>query len=282
MKANDLTGIKVGRLTVMEMVEEGSRKKYKCRCECGEECIVRADRLKSGATLSCGCLRKERQSEANTKEISAGTVFGRFTVIENTGEKDSSGTYQYKCQCECGEKKIIPGTALRTGKVQSCGCLRKERQRQAVVKHGDYKSRLYKIWDGMIQRCTNPNNKKYQYYGGRGITVCAEWLNNYQSFRDWAIENGYDEKAEQWACTLDREDTNGEYGPNNCRWVPQSTQMNNTRRCRVVTVDGVSRNMTQWAQELGVHRSSLYRARRRGDDIENYIKAILMERRRQP
>lgn len=276
MSENDLIGLKVGRLTVVEIAEEGKRKKYKCECECGNVCIVRADKLKAATTQSCGCLRIERHYEAVAKEIQPGTKFARYTVIEKTDQRES-GAYLYRCRCECGTEKLITGTALRQGKVQSCGCLRKERQREAVVKHGDYKSRLYKIWDGMIQRCTNPNNKKYQYYGGRGITICTEWLNNYQAFRNWAIESGYDENAEQWACTLDREDTNGEYGPNNCRWVPQSTQMNNTSRCRIVTVDGVSRNMTQWAQELGVHRSSLYKARRRGDDMVNYIK-FLMER----
>ena len=271
----NLIGKKFGRLTAVEMIEGEKRKKYRCRCECGSVCTVRADGLKSGHTQSCGCLKRERQSEANAKEISPGAVFSRYTVVESTGEKDTSGAYLYKCRCECGSIKVISGTALRTGKTQSCGCLRKERQIDAVKKHGGYKSRLYQIWDAMVQRCTNKNHPSYSYYGGRGITVCDEWRDSFEAFREWALASGYNDGAEKWVCTLDREDTDGNYGPGNCRWTSQKEQMNNTRRCHFVTVDGETKNLTQWAEAIGVHRQTLYKAKRQGVDLPAYIKKLI-------
>lgn len=270
-----MIGEKFGRLTVVSLAEVGGRKKYKCRCECGSECIVRADGLKSGHTQSCGCLKRERQSEANSKEIKPGETFFRYTVIRNTEKKDSSGTYLYTCRCECGNEKEISGTSLRSGKVQSCGCLRKERQIAAVKTHGGYKSRLYQIWDAMIQRCTNPNHPSFGYYGGRGVSVYGEWRESFEAFREWSMANGYSEKAGKWECTLDRQETNGDYAPDNCRWITQKEQMNNTRRCINVTVDGTTKNLTQWAEAIGVHRQTLYKVNRQGADVGAYIKSII-------
>ena len=271
----NIIGQKFGRLTVVEIAEGEKRKKYRCLCECGSVCIVRSDGLISGHTQSCGCLKKERQSEANSKAIEPGAVFSRFTVVENTGEKDHTGSYLYRCRCECGTEKIVAGTVLRTGRIQSCGCLRKERQIAAVKTHGGYKSRLYQIWDAMVQRCTNENHPSYGYYGGRGIEVCPEWRDSFAAFQDWAITNGYDDSAEKWECTLDREKTNGNYDPDNCRWITQKEQMNNTRRCYLVTVDGETKNLTQWAEAIGVHRQTLYKAKRLGMDLPAYIKKLI-------
>lgn len=271
----NLIGQKFGRLTVMDIAESGKRKKYKCQCECGTMCTVRSDGLTSGHTQSCGCLKRERQSEANSKDIKPGAVFSRYTVVENTGEKDSSGAYLYKCRCECGNEKTVTGTALRTGKVQSCGCLRKERQIAAIKTHGGYKSRLYHIWDAMVQRCTNQNHPSYNYYGGRGIKVCGEWRDSFEVFQTWAYSNGYDDGAEKWECTLDRKETNGNYDPANCRWITQKEQMNNTRRCYLVTVDEETKNLTQWAEVIGIHRQTLYKAKHRGMDMPAYIKKLL-------
>lgn len=275
MKNDCLIGRTFGRLTVISLDDTPSRrKKYICKCECGNICSVRADGLTSGNTQSCGCLRKERQSEANVKEIAPGTVFSRYTVIKKVESDQASGQW-YLCRCECGTEKIVRGTYLRTGRIQSCGCLRKERQLEAVSKHGGYKNRLYHVWDGMIQRCTNPKHPSYGYYGGRGIEVCDEWLHSFEAFREWALVNGYDESAGQWECTLDREDTDGGYNPSNCRWVTQQVQMNNTRRCSKVTIDGVTKNLTQWAQEIGIDRNRLYKAKMRGKDVSEYIETIM-------
>ena len=106
------------------------------------------------------------------------------------------------------------------------------------VVHGKSNSRLYEVWAGMKRRCYNQNHKHYRDYGGRGISVCDEWRDDFGVFEKWAIENGYDEHAAKGACTLDRIDTDGDYSPSNCRFADMIVQQNN-RRDRVNKVDVV-------------------------------------------
>lgn len=116
--------------------------------------------------------------------------------------------------------------------------------------HGGYNTRLYRIWCGMKYRCYNRTFKYFEYYGGRGIEVCAEWLNNFDAFRKWALESGYREDL-----TIDRKDTNGSYTPDNCRWVSQNVQTQN-RRPRKSTVflsyGGQSLTAKEWSDKLNV------------------------------
>ena len=154
-----------------------------------------------------------------------GQTFGRLTVVAESG-RTKDRHIQYECVCECGNHKIVSGKDILSGHTRSCGC----RER---IKHGgckaDNRDRLYGIWSSMRSRCNRKSSKSYSDYGGRGIRVCDEW-NDYSAFRTWAYENGYDKDAPQWKCTLDRIDTNGNYEPNNCRWVSESVQMFNRRR----------------------------------------------------
>lgn len=106
-----------------------------------------------------------------------------------------------------------------------------------------WENRLYKIWGGIIGRCTNPNNSSYPAYGGRGISVCASWKNDFWKFYDWAMENGYDDSL-----SIDRINNNRGYSPKNCRWATKKTQANNTRACRYIEINGVKLSMAQWAE----------------------------------
>lgn len=116
---------------------------------------------------------------------------------------------------------------MRKGITRSCGCLHDEAARMRRTSHGKSGTRLYAIWKAMNRRCSNPSDKNYNRYGGRGISVCDEWCDDFQAFYEWAIANGYDETAPVGECTIDRIDNDKGYAPGNCRWVDLKTQQNN-------------------------------------------------------
>lgn len=158
-------------------------------------------------------------------------VFGRLKVIERYKDDyitPSTGKRQSKwvCLCECGNTVIVAKYQLLYGHTKSCGCYQRQRSKEAHTKHGGRYSRLHCVWANMKNRCFNPNYSEYKDYGGRGITVCDEWL-EYDGFRKWAFENGYDENAKRGKCTLDRIDIDGNYCPENCRFVDMYIQANN-------------------------------------------------------
>lgn len=127
-------------------------------------------------------------------------------------------------QCLCGNIKKVRLRDVRNNKSRSCGCLRNERVREAVGTHNDSLSKLWYVWNDMRYRCEKSYHHAYNHYGGRGIRVCEEW-HDYMNFKNWAIGNGY-----TLGLTIDRIDVNGNYEPDNCRWIPQKEQVKNTRR----------------------------------------------------
>lgn len=189
---------------------------------------------------------------------------GRLTVIEQAEDKilpSGRRITMWKCKCECGKIKNIDAQSLRKGSTKSCGCLHNElsaiRLKKIAEKHGKSETRLYNMWSSMKARCYNTNRKSYNRYGGRGITICDEWFNDFQTFYDWSIANGYDGKAPKGQCTLDRIDNNKGYSPENCRWVDVKIQANNTSRNHLIEYKGKKQSLTQWATELGISRKVL-------------------------
>lgn len=218
----ELTGKVFGKLTVLQQAEsdKNGHARWLCRCECGKTKIIAGSNLTRGATLSCGCLHKERARATKHWIDISGRKFGRLTAVEFK-EVNKNGDAMWHCICDCGKESIVKYSHLMSGAVASCGCAVREAHSHGHTMNG-VKPRIYGIWAGMKQRCTNQNRKKYPRYGGRGIKVCSEWLNDFQNFYEWAMENGYQDDL-----TIDRIDNDGDYEPGNCRWV---TSEENTRK----------------------------------------------------
>ena len=149
----------------------------------------------------------------------SGMVFGRLCVVSRAEDNISQSGYKtvmWNCRCSCGNEVVVRAKSLTGNVTKSCGCFARENTSRVKTKHGNCGTKLYAIWDSMRQRCLNPRHRSYQNYGGRGITSCKEW-EDFEVFKDWAIESGYDENAGRGKCTLDRVKVDEEYSPENCR-----------------------------------------------------------------
>ena len=133
--------------------------------------------------------------------------------------------------------------------------------------HGGKKEHLYMVWCTIKQRCLNPNNKQYSYYGGRGITICDEWVNDYSAFREWSTNNGY-----QKGLQIDRIDNDGNYEPSNCRWVDRKTQSNNKSSNILLSYNGKTQTLQQWSEETGISTDALYYRYHAGKSAEEILK----------
>lgn len=178
-----------------------------------------------------------------------GKKFGKLTVLSFNHKKQiftknnikNGYKYFYLCICECGNKTIVSRHHLLFKHTQSCGCL--------TSIHNHSNSRIYRILNGIKQRCYNPNKPKYKNYGGRGITVCQEWQDDFMNFYNWAMANGYADNL-----TIDRIDVNGNYEPSNCRWITQKTQQNNRTNNHLLTFKNETHSINEWAEILNIKR----------------------------
>lgn len=175
-----------------------------------------------------------------------GQRYGKLTATFFAG-KNKHGQTQWLCRCDCGYKTVVTTGHLRSGHTKSCGCAAIETARKNHTTHGMGKTRLYRIWSNIKSRCENPGSSVYERYGGRGITVCDEWRDSFQSFKDWAEENGYKDNL-----TIDRIDNNGEYSPENCRWATPKEQGNNKRNNHLIEINGETKTLSQWCDLYGL------------------------------
>lgn len=180
-----------------------------------------------------------------------GQRFGRLTVIKRAPNKGHSQQASWECLCDCGNTVNVVGYCLRNGDSRSCGCYYKETRGDTYKIHGKRHTRIYNTWCSMKERCNTPSNTSYKNYGARGITVCSEWQ-EFEPFYEWAMSHGYTDEL-----SIDRIDVNGNYSPDNCRWVTKKTQANNTRANHYVTRNGVTHTVTEWCEILGISRSTV-------------------------
>lgn len=187
-----------------------------------------------------------------------GQNFGKWLVLSELPTRTKWGSVVYACICDCGNKRAVKGSELRRGATRSCGCLAKEllsaRAKLTFTTHGQTcgrkQSGAYKSWCTMKRRCLDTNFKDYPRYGGTGVMVCNRWLDSFENF--------YEDMGDRpKGMSLDRRDNLGNYEPGNCRWVNHFTQMNNTQKNRLVTINGETMSVSEWARAFGIPRARI-------------------------
>lgn len=194
-----------------------------------------------------------------------GKTYGTFKIAAYNGlrrlnERHSIGIYHIVCM-KCGQEYDRPLYYVR--KNAGYGCIK---CRKTTQTHGDSRTRLYGIWCNMKDRCYRPGNGAYERYGGRGILLCDEWVNDYSSFKSWSISHGYAANL-----SIDRIDNDMGYGPDNCRWVTSKEQCYNRRSNHLITANGKTQTILQWCKELGVSKSTVYNRLRLGWSEERAV-----------
>jgi len=184
----------------------------------------------------------------------AGQRFGRLLVLYDTGERKDKRVV-WRCKCDCGNEVDAVSHDLTSGDTRSCGCYQRERVAEAhtthgMVRHGK-RHPVYGVWAAILTRCENPNAKCYKNYGGRGIAVCEEW-HDPAVFIDWALAHGWKK-----GLSIDRIDNNGNYEPDNCRWVTSKENNRNRRSNHLISFDGKVQTMAEWADELNISYHAL-------------------------
>lgn len=188
-------------------------------------------------------------------ELTTGSKHNKWTVI-GFSHKNKVGNIFWQCECECGTVKSVAAHAVISGKSKSCGCNRRRKGQNKT--HGLRNHPLYKTWMAMKYRCLTVTAHNYHLYGGRGISICDRWLESVVNFYN-DMFNGY-----QKGLHLDRIDVNGNYCPENCRWVTGTENNNNKRVNWKVSFDGRTHTPTEWGSELGIKANTIQSRKRKG------------------
>ena len=190
----------------------------------------------------------------------SGDRFGRLVVVRKAEAKGKRGEIYWLCKCDCGNMKSVRANQLTRGITKSCGCL----QRESVKTHGMTGVPTFKSWDSMKQRCLNPNSPDYANYGGRGIKVCEEWVDSFDSFLA-------DMGTRPTGTTLDRIDPNGNYEKANCRWATVKTQNSNKRATKRYAFNGKELTASEISELTGVQQRLIVDRMRAGWKIEDAV-----------
>ena len=199
-----------------------------------------------------------------------GERFGRLVVVGRAPFRPGDKGARWVCRCDCGGYTVVSRSSLVCGTTCSCGCLKNELSSQRLKKqlttHGLSKERLYNTWKGIKRRCYKEHDRGFKHYGARGISMCEEWRKDYLVFREWAYASGYADNL-----TIERIDVNGNYCPENCKWIPLEDQLRNRRN--MYRYKGKS--ISTWANELGLDRQKVYdRVHKQGWSIEEALELV--------
>lgn len=197
----------------------------------------------------------------------SGKRFHRLLVIEQAEDYIAPcGKIQtrWKCVCDCGKEKIVTTISLTSGGSKSCGCRRNELIVKYNTDHGLSYSKAYRTWARIKDRCFNPNSDSYEYYGGRGITVCERWM----EFKNFFSDMGHPPTTKH---TINRIDNNGNYEPGNCEWSTHSDQMRNTRVNRIFSRNGETKCAAEWAEIFGMDYHFLMGRIKKGWDFKDAL-----------
>lgn len=173
-----------------------------------------------------------------------GKRFNDLVVIRRA-ENANGGVAVWECQCDCGNTTFVRGSNLKNGAVKSCGCRLKKIHNGT---HKMSKTKIYREWAAIKARCYTTTTRTYRDYGGRGIKMCEEWKNSFEAFMSWAYANGYSDKL-----TIERIDYNGDYSPENCKWIPFNKQQGNRRICYSIEYNGKIKNLADWCRDLDLN-----------------------------
>lgn len=255
----DLVGQNFGGLTVLNRkVGPSQRGTWTCKCSCGAITDVLEYSLTSGHTKTCGCRSSYKL---------AGERFGKLVAVEETGKKN--GKSVWLCNCDCGAQTEVLRNNLVSGITKSCGCLRKEASTERATKHGHTthtdRSSEYESWQGMKNRCKNPSHMSWPRYGGRGIKVCPQWVDSFETF----LKDMGPKPTEEHS--IDRIDNDGNYEPGNCRWATSEEQHFNRADTVLVTARGKTMNVREWAEETGLNERTIRTRIRKGWDHERAV-----------
>jgi hypothetical protein len=236
-------GERFGLLTVVGH-PKNTRSEVKCLCDCGNTKITQECDLLKGRVKSCGCLKR-------TVFVEVGQKYGRLTLLT----EPVPGNNKVDCVCDCGNKATVSVYNLVHGTTSSCGCMKSEmvaakNWRHGASQRGKMRSE-YRIWKGIMQRCSNPNNPQYKDYGGRGITMCQQWIDSFETFLN---DVGPRPSLEY---TLDRINNDLGYFPGNCHWATEVEQQRNQRGNRKITIDGETHYLTDWALLVGIKQGTI-------------------------
>lgn len=239
-------GDRYGFLVLTGAVRKGDRSTYfvECICDCGSIVEKRFDGLIKHTTKSCGS--KICKLKSQEIQMQQGVRYGRLVL---TGEQKYKGRRRYvEFLCDCGNIGFCALGDIRSGHTKSCGCLRTEILREILITHGHTVNKIihpiYNTWAGIKQRCFNVRSDYYSRYGGRGISMFAEWYLDFSKFYEWSIDNG-------WAdgLTLDRVDNNKSYEPSNCRWVTNAIQNRNKKNNINIDAFGEVKCAADWVKD---------------------------------